>query len=217
MSHYSSEVVGNKDTSETVDMNHLWIGERFAHSTEPYKSILMSQFGFRKSIIPTNKMYQMGLHMSGACNLPYPFNGCPQNNTGFCYARDHPFEDIILYGAERNRFYNTHSFIDKVRGADARNIDMANEGVLHHIMLYRYYQAASNKIDLTKLNEYAAIHFPNVLVALQKRRLDLLLVIPETGIKIPNIYDAWLRYELIYFTRNTLGKLFPSYERKIST
>lgn len=198
-------------------MNHLWIGERFAHSSEPYNSRLHGQFGFRKSIIPTKTMFQMGLHMSGACHLPYPFSGCPQNATGFCYERAHPDEDVILYGAEKNKFYNTHSFIDKVRGADVKDVDMANEGVLHHILLNRYYQAVSNETDLSTQNEYASKHFPNVMKALRKRKLDLLLEIPEKAIRTPNIYDAWLTYELIYFTRNTLGNLFPSYDKKMST
>lgn len=210
-------MVANKDATEAIDMNHLWLGERFAHSTEPYNSRLHGQFGFRKSIIPTKTMFQMGLHMSGACHLPYPFNGCEKNATGFCYQKPHLDEDNFMDVKKKNMFYSTHSFIDKVRNADVRDIDMANEGVLHHILLYRYYQAASNETDLSTQNEYASKHYQNVMTALRKRKLNLLLEIPERAVRTPNIYDAWLNYELIYFTRNTLGNLFPSYDKKIST
>ena len=45
-------------------------------------------------------MWQIGLHMSGACSLSYPWNGCPQNSThphnnnAFCYLRD-----VLKYSA----------------------------------------------------------------------------------------------------------------------
>ena len=193
-------------------MNHLWLGDRFSHSTEPSTSILQHKYGFRKSIVPTKTTFHVGLHMSGACHLEYPWNGCEKNATGFCYAaphRDENMTDVL----PKNTFYHTHSFIDKVRNADVKKIDTDNEGVLYHILHFPFYQVVSKETDLTKKNEYATKFFPRIHQALKKRRLDLLIDIPAAGVRIPNVHDSWLAYELIYLTRNTLGDLFPSNEK----
>lgn len=66
-----SEVIPNPEANPEVDMNHLWMGERFKIGPEHKNSQLAIKFGFKKSIIPTRTMYQLGLHMSGVCKTAF--------------------------------------------------------------------------------------------------------------------------------------------------
>ena len=184
-------------------MGQLWLGQRYAHSTEPTGSDHHEMFGFRKSIIPTKNIFQVGLHMSGACKLDYPWNGCDKNSTGFCYAK----EEMKAGHA----FSTYHSFHERVMGHDVKEIDMATEGVLHHTMFHRSFVIISNETDLSSKNDYAAKYFPRTLEALRKRRLDILIETPERATKSIPIANSWTDYDLVYHSRGTLGSLFPAY------
>ena len=142
-------MVASRVESSNIDMGQLWLGQRYAHSTEPTGSYLHNKFGFRKSIIPTKNIFQVGLHMSGACKLDYPWNGCDKNSTGFCYAKEK-----MMAG---HAFSTYHSFNEKVRGHDVKEIDMATEGALYHMMFHRTTQFPSNETDLSSENDYAVI------------------------------------------------------------
>ena len=40
-----SSVLANREDTSSVDWNHLWIGQRFAHATEPPGQYLLTTFG----------------------------------------------------------------------------------------------------------------------------------------------------------------------------
>jgi len=106
-----TQVLANREATSDVDWSRLWIGQRFSHAAEPPSSRVARQFSFKKSIIPTAHMWQMGLHMSGACHLPFPWNGCPapapdapakaNASTSFCFLRDTAFgKDAVARAAK---------------------------------------------------------------------------------------------------------------------
>ena len=199
----SSEVVASKDDNSYIDMDHLWVGERFAHSTEAKRTPMHNKYSFRKSIIPTKNIVQVGLHMSGACKLDYPWNGCDKNTTEFCYT-----EERVEVGHD---FSDHHSFNKIVREHNVKEIDMTSEGVLYRTMFHHTSVIASNITDLSKKNDYAARFFPQTLEALRKRRLDVLIETPGITIKSVTVADSWVEYDLIHHSRDTLGSLFPAY------
>ena len=222
----SSEAVASMYDSENVDMNHLWVGERFTQLTEPKDSWLDKKFGFRKSIIPTKNIFQVGLHMSGACKLDYPWNGCEKNSTEFCYANNNnnnnnSKNNYINNSNDNNGNSNNnvtvdnlktyHSFDQGVTSSDVKDINSTSEGVLYHIMYFRLHFLPSPEIDLSLMNDYAMKHFPNTLEALRKRGLDVLIETPNTVTDVPSVADSWVDYELVYNSRSTLGSLFPGY------
>ena len=193
-------MVAVKEANSNIDMDHLWVGERFAHSTEPKRTPMHNKYSFRKSIIPTKNIFQVGLHMSGACKLDYPWNGCDKNSTEFCTD-----QNKVVVGS-----LNTHhSFDEKVTDSNVKEIDTASEGVLYHVMVHRPYASASNKTDLSMKNDYAAKFFLRTLEALRKRRLDTLIETPGLASRSQPVTDSWVDYELVYATRDTLGTLFP--------
>ena len=196
-------MLASKDANSNRDMDHLWVGERFAHSTEPKGSSQDEMYAHRKSIIPTKNIFQVGLHMSGACKLDYPWNGCDKNSTGFCYTKEKT--------EVGQHFSDHHSFNQIVRKHNVKEIDTASEGVLYRTMFRSTYVVASNGTDLSMKNDYAVKFFPQTLEALRKRRLDVLIETPGIAIKSVTVADSWVGYDLIHHSRETLGSLFPAY------
>ena len=196
-------MVASKDANSNIDMDHLWVGERFAHFTEPKGSSQDEMYAHRKSIIPTKNIFQVGLQISGACRLDYPWNGCDKNSTGFCYT-----EEKAEVG---QHFSDHHSFNQIVREQNVKEIDTASEGVLYRTMFHSTYVVASNGTDLSMKNDYAVKFFPQTLEALRKRRLDVLIETPGIAIKSVTVADSWVGYDLIHHSRETLGSLFPAY------
>ena len=195
-------MVASNVNSDDVDMDHLYVGERFTQLTEPKGTFLDNKVSFKKSIIPTKSIFQVGLHMSGACKVDHPWNGCEKNSTAFCYTRN-------ISMADNSNGY--HFFDQSVTAANVKNIDSASEGVLYHVMYFRLYFSPSHEIDLSIMNDYAAKYFPNTLKALRKRRLDVLIETPKFVTEVPSVADSWVDYELVYNSRGTLGSLFPGY------
>ena len=194
-------MVTSKEANSNIDMDHLWMGERFAHSTEPKGSSLDQMYAHKKSIIPTKNIFQVGLHMSGACKLDYPWNGCDKNSTGFCYT-----EEKVQVGHD---FSDHHSFNEIVREHNIKEIDVASEGALYRTMFHHSSIVASNITDLSMKNDYAAKFFPQTLKALRKRRLDVLIETPGIAIKSVTVADSWVAYDSVYHSRGALGTLFP--------
>ena len=179
-------------------MKHPWMGEKFSHSPEPVTSRVHHQYSFKKSIIPTKTVFQMGLHVNGACKLEAPFNGGCSNSTEFCYK---PSGHVKKSG----EFH----FDEVILADDIKSINAESEGVLYHIMLYRFHQGASNTTNLNLKNDYALKYFPQTLAALKKRKLDLLIIISDIEIKHRSVADSWIDYDIIWESRYALGSLFP--------
>ena len=64
----SSAVLGNGDDKTT-----LWVGERFPHGPELERPNFLA---FKKSIFPTDRIFQAALHKPGACKLDAKWTSC---------------------------------------------------------------------------------------------------------------------------------------------
>jgi hypothetical protein len=155
--------------------------------------------GFKKSIIPTDIIFQVGLHVSGACKLSYPYNGCPNKSNDLCYRGDNNtnYDDNIQY------------FDDPVLHKDVKEIDMDTEGCIYHMMVNAAHELISNITDINVKNDYSLIYFPLVHQELKKRKLDLLIDIPLSGGKVPYDERNWVNWDIVYRSRNTMESLLP--------
>ena len=114
--------------------------------------------------------------MHGACKLQFPYNGCSNNLTEFCYKPLH-YEKLLNV----DKLY----FDEVVEEANKRKINIENEGVLYHIMHFRSQStilSLSNNSDVTDIhrnNVYTSKYYHNVRIALKIRKLDLLIDIPS--------------------------------------
>ena len=205
---HSSEVLANR-AKPTVTDSIAWIGNKFVKPTEPTTSKSHVKFAFKKSIIPTKNIFQVGLHVHGACHLQYPYSGCEENHTGFCYK---PSRKTNSSG----KFSRTHSFIDQLKTREVKAIDTQSQGVLYHIMIFRDVIPA-NITDSTANNDYTVKYFPDTLAALKKRGYEALFSVPKTVKKAVSVADSWADYDLVYNSRKTYGTLFPGFGKVILT
>ena len=197
----TSEVIASADESpvyDDSDPGQLWLGNSFSHGVEPATSRVAKQFGFKKQILPTRTIFQAGLHMSGACRMPWQWNGC-----------DDPQIDVCRYSEQRvlqNRQDSTEQkrdqrFNEYVTDRDAKRMNSVEHGSLYHFMLFRTYHVAKNQEVFNVKNDYAAKHFPNVLAELRKRDLDLLVIIPDWIPRWNDVTFGWWDYNLVWNSR----------------
>jgi Glycosyltransferase family 92 len=201
-----SSVVANPKVvlAMDIDMNHLWVGERFPNGPELPGSRLAAKFGFKKSILPTRTIFQVALHMSGACKLPWPWHGCNQT-VEYCEGPD-PWPTLTIEGVP---FHTGHRFDQIVMDNDTRSIDTETEAVLYHFMQYRYFETIELPETVNKTNDYASIHFNNTLKELRRRNLDVVITLPEHAPRGITADVKWTDYNLVYDSRETPGTLFP--------
>jgi hypothetical protein len=154
--------------------DRLWVGRRFAHGVEPPSSHVGQQFSFKKAIVPTKTMYQIGLHMSGACRLEWPWNGCANASEEFCLGhsieRNSNSAEFDIYrgrGKPKTHAENppvplsTHFFDEVVLDVDTRVIDPDSEGVIYHVQAFRDV-TVSNKVMIKATAPRAAVGFRSV-------------------------------------------------------
>jgi hypothetical protein len=118
---------------------------------------------FLKSLVPTDRIFQVGLHMHGACHLPAPWNGDEDaasasasasesegdaghggsggagggNASAFYYSRTDAERNGVSYEAvsgEQVEFSFTHPFDATVWAADAKLIDPLALGIIYHFV-----------------------------------------------------------------------------------
>lgn len=154
---------------------------------------------YKKSIFATKTIFQVGLHMHGACHIQHPWNGCAKNSAGFCYDLSHIEKDTL----SDTTFRTTHSFLEVVRDEDTKSIDPENEAVIYHVMFYRQDLPISIDNDVSKKNDYASKYFPQTMEALRKRNLDLTVIIPSRIKKINSVDEKWIDYNSLYESRTS--------------
>ena len=132
-------------------------------------------------------MFQIGLHMSGACKLDKAYNGGCDKSAEFCYK---PSD----YNGTR---FGTMYFDEPMKNGNVKKINTESEGVLYHIMLYRHHFSISNETILSIQNDYTAKYFPQTLEALRRRNLDILVELPEVEFNYPNVAQSWVHYDYV--------------------
>jgi hypothetical protein len=200
-------VVVNKVPSTEND-NLFWIGEKYSHPAEAVDSQKHRKSGFRKSIVPTKPIFQFGLHVHGACDLGYPYNGCTGKTSGVCTDTiDKNKSKRFVETKEETYSRNTHRFIDAVTDKEIKDINMKTDAVLYHIQAFRTHNEVDESVNITKLNEYAEFYYPAVVAALRKRQLDLLIDIPSTKFREMSIASTWPPFQSVYESRTKNGTL----------
>ena len=175
-----------------------WIGDRFQIPPEPKRSKATST-AYKKSIFATKSIFQVGLHMHGACHIEHPWNGCAKNSTSFC----HDLSKIEKEPLIDTNFRTTHSFLDVVRDADTKSIDPENEAVMYHVAYYRQDLPISIETDVSKKNDYASKYFPQTMEALRKRNLDLTVIILPRIRKVDSADEKWIDFKTLYESRTS--------------
>lgn len=213
-------MLANRPKPKVTETTH-WVGDRFIKPTEPITSKNHEHFSFKKSIIPTKNIFQVGLHVHGGCHLECPYTGCDKKHIGFCYKSFIKMNNSSNMSDNRSdngnvkekKFSMTHSFLDQVRDSDVKSIDSQSQGVLYHVMLFRDV-IPSNITDPTATNDYTVKYFPATLSALKSKGFEALINTPKnikTVNKIPCVADSWVEYDLVYNSRKTFGTLFPGF------
>ena len=157
------------------------------------------QFILQKSIIPTNKIFHIGLHNYGACDIRKPYNKICDENTEFCLK---PLGHQSKFG---ELYFN-----DIITNKNIKNIDINGEGVLYHFELTNLQNR--EKTDRTKidiLNDYTIKYFPLVLTELKKKKLDLLIILPAIEKVVDSIANSWVDFDAVWNTKESIGSLFP--------
>jgi hypothetical protein len=179
------------------------VGKRFNQPTEPAAHSSTHSY-FKKSIVPTHNIFQVGLSAHGACRLAFPWHGCAVETNGFCNT------------ALNNKEYNltttstaTHSLYDAVTQSDVKQLHREREAVLYHMPILGPTKITSHTAGGRSGNNYASTHFPKVLEALRIRKLDLLIDIGPSYDKGLDGYGKWINFDLVYQTRETIGALVP--------
>jgi hypothetical protein len=199
----NSQVIPNREAVSSVDMSRLWIGQMFAHGPEPSTSRLGQKFSFKKSIVPTRTMFQIGLHMSGACKLDRHWNGCGGESDEACYGTTGEAKREPNLDLQFQPFNAEQRFDEIVTDDDTRIVDTQSEAVLYHFMLYRFYHAASNASILLSKNDYSSNFFNVTMQGLRRRNLDLLVDIPFDPPHVSVASDSWPNYNSVWAARKT--------------
>ena len=184
--------VSSDEKPDMFDRENPWIGQRFRHLSEVQRTGL----SFKKSIVPTRRIFQAGLHMHGACSLPHAFR---DRNSGDCLPRQE-FCDVTKYheqyGLSKKNgaavdFSLYHRFDSQVYNKDAKRVNMVTEAVIYHIQMHRTYLAANAETLNGTENEYVKRFFPHVLHELSRRGLNLLVTLPSSVEPEPRSDYLW--------------------------
>jgi hypothetical protein len=182
--------------------DELWVGKRFNLPIEPAAHSSAHSY-FKKSIVPTHNIFQVGLSAHGACRLAFPWHGCAEETNGFC--------NTALKSKENNPTTSTttHSLYDAVTQSDVKQLHREREAVLYHMPILGPTKITSHTAGSRKGNDYANTHFPKVLESLRIRQLDLLIDIGPNYVKGLDGYGKWIGFDLVFQTRETIGALVP--------
>ena len=191
----SSQVTFFKKAVEYADFEHPWIGERFSHGAETLTN--GSGLGFQKSIRPTRRIFQGGLHLGGACHLPYPWNGCSSPSESFCESGFIHRLQSNINGSVLN-FHNDQLFDEVVYDEDAKHINPLTQGVINHIQFHRHwFGATSEALDRTSF--YTSKYFTTVVELLDRQGLYLPMSLPvREKVEYVDVDDNWLDFSSFY-------------------
>jgi len=179
----SSQVV--LKSSNYLDPDRPWLGQRFPHGPEGFDAKMTRKMGFKKSILPTRRIFQAGLHISGACKLEPKWTACGVANStggqlmnGFCYR---PSSLKML----RSGKHSEHYFDEVLDDGDFLSIDPVRIAVVYHFYSTHrsHYVLAMRPVSQEALNsrsEYLARFFNPVMEELQYRDLVKYVGLPYT-------------------------------------
>ena len=219
----SSLVILNKGQNKPVDPQHPWMGEVFSHGPEPKHARINRGMGFKKSILPTRVIFQAGLHMGGACQLPRGFTSCYNaqyevNEHCYYWQSSENIHSAYVNGTLVN-FHKFHNFDEKVHEEDAKRINMDTEAVIYHMQPHRGHLNPASDEALNSVNEYNTRFFGLVMEQLRERGLELLVTIPSSLEEIPmpeNQNKEWVPYHVFQELSNIENTQSTTLSSKLS-
>jgi hypothetical protein len=190
------------------DPKKLWLGSRFTHGTESVTSSIHKSMAYKKSIIPTRRIFQAGLHINGACKLDYQWTNCINSSkiltNGNCYASDsktNPYSSI--------QFFVRHDFDEVVYEKDAKRLNSITQAVIYHYSLRenRNFDHTASNDSLVSTNDYTTRFYTNVINNLRKRGLEVIVTLPSEVTSQPVrqvLMSKWVRHSEVYAARDKL-------------
>jgi hypothetical protein len=190
----SSEVVAHKRVTSYVDPFHPWMGDRYSHGSEPKTSPgTLTRHSYPKAILPTRVIFQAGLSMGGACRLDWKWTSCTGPEQEFCGdALDDPRRNGQFKNGVMVDFRKDHRYDDVVTGRDAKQLDPKSQAILYHFLLFRDSISASAEA-LTNQSDYTKYYFSNVMRDLKKRKLDILVTLPNVAERPSTTEEQWTK------------------------
>jgi hypothetical protein len=201
----SSAILRSEDVTEAVERDKPWVGNRYHTGIEQVKMGME----FKKSILPTRRIFQAGLHMNGGCHLGAPWNGCSVQADGsdpFCMstlARHRFGLTIVNFTAEGQvPFSKEQRFDGVILDKDAKGVNPETHAVIYHFQINRPYYITTS--EPTSTNEYVKRHFDNVKLHLRGRGIELLVTIPVESRGLDSVNpdevptSKWLKFKNVY-------------------
>ena len=169
--HFQSHVLANDPTNFRAYYKPQWVGDNFAHMVER-QGTHWADMGYVKSISPLDRIFQMGLHVPGACRIPDParYTTCAElSNTSMCEGH---------FPAPGGKGMPTpprpmHHIDEHVKLEDAKFSNPNTTAVVYHVMMQRSAAAQEFNYSRQHRNEYVSRFYPRVKAALVERGYDL--------------------------------------------
>jgi hypothetical protein len=183
----TSEVVTNRRTNSEISPLSPWMGQRYPHGTESLDDRASRNFAYHRAILPTDLMFSASLIGGGACRLDWEWTTCKAQpkpfarEDEFCMDRNSPTKPRrkgFLEGGRDVDFRMDHDFDEVVLDNDAQYLNPQTELVVHHYLMYH---ASLSVSDYAMQNKsiYTTDYFPKVLLDLQSRGLDLVMMLRD--------------------------------------
>ena len=144
----------------------------------------------KKSIRPTRKTFQGGLHQPAACFLPPDWDSCNSSSASnptsaiervgsFCYGHGEAGYRLLFTNNTFVSFHLDHRLDDKTSENDAKVADTQQDGVIFHMQFHRYWFKASAEAAKRE-NEYVTLgHFQRTIEDLHERKLFTPFFLPS--------------------------------------
>ena len=148
-----SAVVLRKQRSEGS-----WIAEAF--NTSALRGTAAGGLDYKKSIIPTWRVFHTGFHLPGACKLPKHFTSCDTQASGdLCFSNDlFSWNDFSKKCRERHPF--PHNFNDMVCEGNMKYINRRLAEIYHTQVHRPKLKRINMLIESSASNEYSLRYFP---------------------------------------------------------
>ncbi len=177
----SNVIVDQRGGSSSVDNYDPflpWMGHRYGHGPEPSNSPVQKQSGYTKVIVPTSRVYLIGLNAPGACLLTKEWTTCKGGvDDGPCLSE--PFRPPLNV---KGQWYtrNDHDFNEVVASKDGYLLSNETEGSFFHFLIYHPHATPSYN-SLTENGHYKTKFFDKIFQDIQSRGLDTYVTIEEEG------------------------------------
>ena len=154
---FSSAVILRKQALSFSEAR--WIGEAF--NTSALRGHAAGGLDYKKSIIPTWRVFHSGFHLPGACKLPLRFTSCESrlSNEPCISGITDSWSEFTRKCKERKPA--PHNFNDMVCAENMKVVDRSLAEI-YHVQIHRPRLKNPAQYDGGATNEYSLRYFPNL-------------------------------------------------------